>query len=135
MISNRPPRQPFWRLFIGSIGLSMAVGCHVFSALPRTATKKASTTLSRLFSDIQNSGGHFDSEAGVDPLKVQTVFLPEIAIKQIRLTSLAAFPKLKAVMIIETRDNQEHQLTGFLVDGPADLLAAEYGYQDAGFFK
>ena len=105
-----------------------AEGRQVISELP---TKSQS----RLVTDIQQSGGHFDAEAGADPLRIQTVYLPKNSLNQIRPTSLAVFPNLKALMIIETRGNKEHALTGCLVDDINDLLALEYAYRDANWIK
>lgn len=89
-----------------------------YPPVPQSPTKSQS----RLVADIQNVGGHFDQQAGTDPLKVKTVFLPKDALNRIRPTSLVVFPQLRARMIIDTRDQQEHQLTGCLVDDAEDLL-------------
>lgn len=64
----------------------------------RLTTTKAQ---SRLVDEILKSGGYFNKEAGNDPLKIQTVYLPKHSLNEIRPTSLAMLPKIKAVMIIQ----------------------------------
>ena len=125
MNSRKLTRQRVCVLMLLSL---IATGCQV---LPKMPTKSQSI----LVAEIQQAGGHFDENARARPMEVQTVFLPMNALSRIRPSSLAVFPKLKALMIIETQDNQEHALTGSLVNGADDLLALEYVYRDAGWIK
>jgi hypothetical protein len=100
-----------------------------------TTTSKPTVAQSRLVDDILKSGGHFNKEAGADPLKIQTVYLPKQSLNDIRPTLLAVLPKMKAVMIIEKEGENQKELTGFLVERPDDLLANEYEYRKAGWIK
>ena len=129
MIAKPSSRRNGPLLFL-VVAMSMALGCQLMAT--RTTTTK---TQSRLVDEILKTGGHFNIESGNDPLKIQTVYLPKHSLNEIRPSSLAVFPKLKAVMIIEKQGDYQKELTGFLVDRPDDLLANEYEYQKAGWIK
>ncbi len=79
---------------------------------------------------IRDTGGRFNDDAGGDPRRIKTVYLPRTALNEVRPTTLAVFPNLRALMIIENTDGTEKKLTGSMIDDAEDLLALEYAYKN-----
>lgn len=99
------------------------------------------TKATELLKQIKSAGGRVAIHARPIFPRVQNqvrmVYIPRAALDSIRPTSLAVFPNLKGIMVIEPAkgDRPEVALTGCLIDRTSDLAKLENAYVDHGWMS